>query len=135
MECHREPQESLSGCDKLLLFIKILKALGRKDILKTYMYFGQQLHSLGFYERIVPESDLEETIREDVPRWIHEAKLLVRILEHVDLSHVAGLVEEIDKTRQRILRAASEYMVLQQKLSEIIAQQISSVSKVSSSPE
>ena len=114
----------------LPLFIKILKALRRKDILKTYMYLSQQLHSLGFYERVIPESDLEDTIREDVPKWMQETKPIIKVLERADLSEVVSLLEEIDKTKQKILRTTSEYLALQQKLSQIITQQISNTPKV-----
>jgi len=113
----------------ILLFSKILRALGRKDILRSYMYFSQQLHSLGFYERIIPESDLDETIREEVPIWMREVKRIIETLKHVDLSKIVILIEEIDKTKQKILHATSEYLALQQKLSQIIDQQISSLSK------
>ena len=113
----------------LPLFIKILKALGRKDLLTSYMYFGQQLHSLGFYERVIPESDLEDTIRDDVPKWVQQIKLLIKTLKRIDLSDVINLLEEIDKVKQRILQASSEYLVLQQKLSQIVTQKILSVSR------
>jgi len=66
---------------RLPLFIKILKAVGRKDLLKSYMYFSQQLHSMGFYERVIPESDLRDTIQDNVPEWMQKIKELINIFK------------------------------------------------------
>ena len=111
----------------LPLFIKILKALGRKDLLKSYMYFSQQLHSMGFYERVTPESDLRDTIQDDVPEWMQKIKELINILRKVDLSDIIDILNEIDKIKQRILRESSKYLELQQKLSQMITQKIMNV--------
>lgn len=109
------PYETAKTTSKgLVLFIKILKALGRKDLIKTYMYFSYQLHSLGFYERIIPESDLEDTIRGEVPEWIQKIKNIIKTLQYVGLSAITSILKEIDKAKQKILQASSEYITLQQ---------------------
>lgn len=69
------------------LFSKILKAIGRRDLLRMYFYFNSRLHTLGFYEMITPEDELGEMTREEAPAWVRELIGLVNSMRHVDLSH------------------------------------------------
>ena len=82
---------------------------------------------MGFYERVTPESDLRDTIQDDVPEWMQKIKELINILRKVDLSDIIDILNEIDKIKQRILRESSKYLELQQKLSQMITQKIMNV--------
>jgi len=108
------------------LFSKILKALGRRNLLRMYFYFESRLHSLGFCEMITPDDELEEIIRDEVPAWIEEMTKIIGSLVHVDLSHVAEIIRKMNRIKAEILRKSSEYIALSNKLNEKIAAMISS---------
>ena len=111
----------------LPLFIRILRALGRKDLVDKYMSLEQQLHSLGFYERIIPEGDLKEIIEKDVGVWISEMKGIIDMLRDIDLSQIIDVVEELERVKNDLLRTEAKYRTLQHRLVEIISQKVSQV--------
>ena len=44
------------------LFTRLLKKLGRKDLLEKYTFFNYKLHVMGFYEGITEAWEIEEII-------------------------------------------------------------------------
>jgi len=75
------------------LFSKILKILGKKNLLRMYFYFNSRLHTLGFYEMVTPDDELEEIFRNEVPQWIEEMINVINSVKHVDLSHLVEIIE------------------------------------------
>ena len=76
------------------LFSKILKILGKKNLLRMYFYFNSRLHTLGFYEMVTPDDELEEIFRNEVPQWIEEMINVINSVKHVDLSHLVEIIED-----------------------------------------
>jgi len=103
------------------LFSKIMRALGRKNLLRMYFYFNSRLHTLGFYEMITPDDELEEIIRNEVPLWIKEMINVINSIKHVDLSRIVKIIERMNKIKAEILRKSSEYLSLSNQLSKEIA--------------
>ena len=83
------------------LFSKILKAIGKKSLLRMYFYFDSRLHTLGFYEMITPEEELEDIIRNEVPEWIEEMEKIINSIKHIDFitSNWTHRKNEQNKTR------------------------------------
>jgi len=107
------------------LFSKILEKLGKKDLLCMYFYFNSRLHSLGFYERVIPEEDIAKMIQEEVPKWLENIEQVVNTLKSIDLSETVEVLRKINQARQEALRASAKYAELRRKLDTIISNKIS----------
>lgn len=103
------------------LFSKIMRALKKKDLLRMYFYFESRLHTLGFYEMITPEDELEVIIRDEVPQWIENMLEVIESVVDIDLSHIAGLIERVNKIKAEITRKSEEYLRISNKISEEIS--------------
>jgi len=112
------------------LFSKILKAIGKKSLLRMYFYFDSRLHTLGFYEMITPEEELEDIIRNEVPEWIEEMEKIINSIKHIDLSHLTGLIEKMNKIKLEILRKSNEYMKISVEISKQITNTLRGAIKV-----
>jgi len=110
------------------LFSKILEKIGKKDLLRMYFYFNSRLHTLGFYEQVVPEDDLDKIIREEVPEWMQKIEELISVLISVDLSEVVEVVRKINQVKQDIIRVSAKYTELVNKLDKIITNKIAVLS-------
>ncbi len=66
-------------------FTRLLRKLGRKDLLEKYTFFDYKLHIMGFYEGITETWKIEEIIREDLKVWINSMRGLIERL-NIDLT-------------------------------------------------
>ncbi|MEX0568036.1 MAG: PaREP1 family protein [Candidatus Njordarchaeota archaeon] len=103
------------------LFSKILRALGKRDMLRMYFYFDSRLHTLGFYEMVIPEEELEDIIRNEVPQWIEKMIEVIDSTKRIDLSRLVGLIEKMNRIRMEILRKSNEYLKISNQISKEIA--------------
>jgi len=51
--------------EEIPLFRRALEILGYDFLTRMYFYFSSRLHTLGFYERIIPEEDIARIIRSE----------------------------------------------------------------------
>ncbi len=104
------------------LFSKILKILGKKrTCLECTSILTAGLIHLVFYEMVIPDGELEEIIRNEVPQWIEEMINVINSVKHVDLSHLVEIIEKMNKIKAEILRKSREYLDLSEQLSKEIA--------------
>ncbi len=102
------------------LFIRILRALNRKDLLEKYFFFNSHIHIYGFYEMITPEEELETVIKDEVPRWISQMEDAIRSIKDIDLSNIVDILLKAQKLKSEILRKSKEYADLQAQLNMMI---------------
>jgi len=67
------------------IFTRLLKKLGRENLLEKYTYFNYKLHTMGFYEGITEPWEIKEIIQNDIKKWIESMKSLITQL-NMDLS-------------------------------------------------
>jgi len=104
-------------------FIRILRKLGRKDIVEKYYGFDYCLHIKGFYELQMPPDLLSEKIYE-AEGWISEVLGLIDKLKNVDLKDAIKMMEESIKLKRRILQLNIEYRQALQQIDNAISRAV-----------
>ena len=101
------------------LFTRLLKKLGRKDLLEKYTYFNYKLHVMGLYEGITEGWEIEDIIREDLPLWLEEMKSLIDKL-NINLSKAEEIMKEMEKLKRRLILTHAEIVSLRNQLDKTI---------------
>jgi len=101
------------------LFTRLLKKLGRQDLLEKYTFFNYKLHVMGFYEGITEPWEIEEIIRVDLKKWINEMIKLIESI-NVDLSTAESLLVEIEKIKRRLLIENAKLIELRSQLDTLL---------------
>jgi len=109
------------------LFSRVLEILGYDSLTRMYFYFSSRLHTLGFYERIIPEEDIARIIRSEVREWLKKIEELLEVLRKVDLSNITELLKELDKARQEALKASMRYAEIKSQIIETITKSLQSI--------
>ena len=109
------------------LFSRVLEILGYHSLTRMYFYFSSRLHTLGFYERIIPEEDIARIIRSEVREWLKKIEELLEVLRKVDLSNITELLKELDKARQEALKASMRYAEIKSQIIETITKSLQSI--------
>jgi len=104
----------------LPLFTKILRALGRKDLLEKYFFFNSHVHIYGFYEMVTPEDELKKVIEDEVREWITQMRNIIESIKEIDLSSVVDIVLKTKKIKSEIIQKSREYEDLQTQLNSKI---------------
>lgn len=105
----------------LPLFNKIMKALGLRELLRDYEWFHYKLHSMGFYENITPPEDINEIIRNDVPRWMNEILKVIKKIKGLEISSVLSEYEKMQKLKREILVKNLELAKISEKISTMLS--------------
>ena len=92
----------------LPLFIKILKVLGRRDLINKYYMFDSSLHIKGFYEMLTPKDEIEIVIGE-VKKWLDEIQEIMRSLKGMKLKEAIRLMDDALKVKRKILQESIKY--------------------------
>jgi len=109
------------------IFSRVLEILGYDSLIKMYFYFSSRLHTLGFYERVIPEDDIARIIRDEVREWLRKIEGLLDLLRKVDLSSIVELLKELDKARQEALKASMRYAEIKSQILETITKSLQSI--------
>ena len=101
------------------LFTRLLRKLGRKDLLEKYTFFNYKLHVMGFYEGVTEDWEIDEIIREDLKTWIESMKNLIAEL-NINLAEAEEVMVEIEKTKRKLISENAKLVELRAKLDNII---------------
>lgn len=105
------------------LFTRLLRKLGRKDLLEKYTFFNYKLHVMEFYEGITEIWEIEEIIQEDLKEWIHSMLKLIEEL-NVDLHKAEEILKEIEQTKRKLINESARLFELRAKLDAIVEKAI-----------
>ena len=108
------------------IFARILKGLGRRDLLKEYYRFDSCLHIRGFYEMISTEDEISITLQE-LGSWLDDMEELVRSLSGVDLSSIVEVMDKCLELKRKILKTSIEYHNMLGKIRHAIQQALSNL--------
>jgi len=108
------------------IFIRLLRAVGRRDLLKDYYRFDSCLHIRGFYEMLLTEEEIASALQE-LGIWIKEMENLVKILSKIDLSEIVEMMDKALKIKRKILQTSVEYHEILGHISKIIQQAVSNL--------
>lgn len=92
----------------LTLFSDILRHLGRRDLLKAYDRLMLRLHILGFYEQISSPDEIDEIIRDELPKFLDNMKELIDKAKNMDARHAAVLLDKINSIKRELLAKSAE---------------------------
>ncbi|MHA1616136.1 MAG: PaREP1 family protein [Candidatus Njordarchaeales archaeon] len=109
------------------IFSRVLEILGYDTLTKMYFYFNSRLHTLGFYEKVIPEDDIARIIRKEVREWLKKMEKLLDLLKRIDLSSIIELLKELDKARQEALKASMKYAEIKSRILETITRELQSI--------
>jgi len=107
----------------LPMFARILRGLGRKDLLDAYYKFDSSLHIRGFYEMILSPEEIGDLLKE-LEQWIEEMVEVVRKLSGLDLKGAVEIMEKCLRLKRKILQANIEYHNTLRELNNIIQKAI-----------
>ena len=114
----------------LVLFSDILRKLNRRDILKLYDQLMLRLHILGFYEQLIPADEIEEIIRDLVPKFLSEVRNLIGMVRGVDMSEVVEFLDRMSRIKQEIVSKSLELHKIRSEyvnyIEQMLAQRVSS---------
>ncbi|MEX0567950.1 MAG: PaREP1 family protein [Candidatus Njordarchaeota archaeon] len=101
-------------------FVKILRKLGRRDLVEKYYNFDYCLHIKGFYEIQIPLDILKEKIYE-AKEWISQVIDLIDNIKNIDFSEAIRLMDESLKIKRKILQMNKEYYLILQNIDTAIS--------------
>ncbi len=107
----------------VVFFIRVLRKLGRKDLVEKHYNFDYCLRIRGFYEPQMPVDVLSEKIYE-VRRWMDEIFELANKVKGLDLSDAIRMMDESVKLKRKILQMNMEYQRMLQQIDAIISRAI-----------
>ncbi|MEX0569396.1 MAG: PaREP1 family protein [Candidatus Njordarchaeota archaeon] len=124
------PYEKASNIEfGLPMFTRILKILGRKDLLDSYYKFSSCLHIYGFYEMVSSPEEIERSLSE-LEVWINDIEVVAERLSKTRLEGAVELMEKCLKLKRKILQTNVEYYKTLRELANMIQQIISTKHKV-----
>jgi len=106
------------------LFTRLLKKLGRGDLLEKYAFFDYKLHIMGFYEGITEPWEIEEIIQNDLKIWIDSMSDLIRKL-NINIASAEEILAEIEKIKRKLIIENAKLVELREKLDAIIEDAVS----------
>ena len=110
------------------IFTRLLKGVGKKDLLEKYTYFNYKLHVMGFYENVTEDWEIEEIIREELPLWIDRMCKLIDTVD-INLSEAEKIVREMERLKRKLVLTHAEMSVLRSKLEETMNKHIQKMKK------
>ena len=106
------------------LFTRLLKKLGRKELLEKYTFFNYKLHIMGFYEGITEPWEIEEIIQNDLKVWIDSMRKLIEQLD-INLASVEEILVEMERIKRRLITENVKLAELREKLDALIERALS----------
>jgi len=108
----------------LPIFSRILKSLGRKDLLDEYYKFDSCLHIRGFYEMVSTPEEIKRVLN-DLGKWLDDMEKIIKRISGINLDKALKIMEKCIKLKRKILQANIEYHAALNELSLIIKQTLS----------
>jgi len=106
------------------LFTRLLKKLGRKELLEKYTFFDYKLHIMGFYEGITEPWEIEEIIRNDLKVWMDSMRDLIGRL-NINIASAEEILVEIEKIKRKLIIENAKLVELRGKLDAVIEDAVS----------
>ncbi len=94
----------------LPIFTRILRSLGRKDLLDVYYKYDSSLHIRGFYEMILSPEEIGDLLKE-LEQWINEMIGVIRRLSELDLKSITEIMEKCLKLKGKSSKQALSIII------------------------
>jgi len=108
----------------LPLFSRLLKALGLRDMLRTYESFYYRLHTMGFYEYLAPTEDIIHTVEVEVPSLIGRMKEIIRNICGADISDVLRSYDEALKLKREIIAKDTQLARIYDSINDLLERKL-----------
>jgi len=95
----------------LPIFSRILKSLGRKNLLDEYYKFDSCLHIRGFYEMASTPEEIKRVLN-DLGKWLDDMERIIRRISRINLNKALEIMEKCIKPKRKFFKLTSNIMRL-----------------------